>query len=267
MSRLPQEFKLILTRNVHKDEWSLDSLLLAFKEELEAREKCVQLNASTAAEKGKVITKGQFPVTAQALVAEQVRRKKQGSTNNLYCAFCNQAHQSTMCPIITDPQARREALKRAGKCYNCLRPGHLSRSCQSKATCFTCGLRHHSSICSQNMMGKGIAQASSTNAMIPLSPQPGAGLPSNTENNQSKPVTTAFIKQKSGVLLQTASAAICRPDKPEVSVQARILFDSGSQKSYVSQRLKEALSLKPIHSETLVIKLSYLEITYHTFKD
>ena len=254
MSRLPQEFKLILTRNVPKDEWSLDSLLLAFKEELEAREKCVQLNASAAAEKGKVITKGQFPVTAQALVAEQVRRKKQGSTNNLYCAFCNQAHQSTMCPIITDPRARREALKRAGKCYNWLRPGHLSRSCQSKATCFTSGLKHHSSICSQNMMGKGIAQASSTNAMIHLSPQLGAGLPYNTENNQSKPVTTAFINQKSGVLLQTASAAICRPDKPEASVQARILFDSGSQKSYVSQRLKEALSLKPIHSETLVIK-------------
>ena len=159
-----------------------------------------------------------------------------------------------MCPIITDKRARREALKPAGKCFNCLTPGHLSRSCQSKATCFTCGLRHHSSICSQNMMGKGIAQASSTNAMIPLSPQPGAGLPSNTENNQSKPVTTAFINQKSGVLLQTESAAICRPYKPEASVQARILFDSGSQKSYVSQRLKGALSLKPIHSETLVIK-------------
>ena len=67
MSRLLQEFKLILTRNVPKDKWSLDSLLLAFKEELEA---------TTVAEKGKVITKGQFPVTAQALVAEQVRRRK-----------------------------------------------------------------------------------------------------------------------------------------------------------------------------------------------
>ena len=55
-------------------------------------------------------------------------------------------------------------------------------------------------------------------------------------------------------MLQTASAAICRPNKPEASVQARILLDSGSQKSYVSQMLKEALSLKPIHSETLVIK-------------
>ena len=157
-------------------------------------------------------------MTEQALVAEQVRRKKQGSTNNLYCAFCNQAHQSTIYPIITDQRARRETLKRAGKCYNCLRPGHLSHSCQSKATCFTCDPRHHSSICSQNMMGKGIAQASSTNAMISLSPQPGAGLPSNTENNQSKPITTAFINEKSGVFLQTASAAICRPDKPEASV-------------------------------------------------
>ena len=153
-----------------------------------------------------------------------------------------------MYPIITDPRARREALKRAGKCYDCLKPGHLSRSSQSKAACFICGLRHHSSICLQNMMGKAIAKASSSNAMIPLSPQPGANLPSNTEYNQNKPVTTAFISEKSGALLQTVSAAICRQDKPEASVQARILFDSGSQKSYVSQTLKEALSLKPIHS-------------------
>ena len=104
------------------------------------------------------------------------------------------------------------------------------------------------------MVGKGIAQASSTYAMIPLSPQSGASFPSNAENNQSNPVTTAFVNEISGVLLQTASAAICRPDKPEASVQAGILFNSGSQNSYVSQRLKEALSLKPIHSETLVIK-------------
>ena len=159
-----------------------------------------------------------------------------------------------MCPIITDPRARGDALKPAGKCYNCLRPGHLSRSCQAKVTCFTCGLRHHSSICLQNIMGKGIAQASSTDAIIPLSPQPGASLPSNTENNQSKPVTTAFVNEKSGVLLQTESAAICRPDKPEASVHARILYNSGSQTSYVSQRLKEVLSLKPVHSETLLIK-------------
>ena len=80
MSRLPQEFKLVSTRNVPKDKWSLDSLLLAFKEELEAREKCAQLNVSTTvADKGKVITKGYFPVKGRTLMAEQVRRRKQGS--------------------------------------------------------------------------------------------------------------------------------------------------------------------------------------------
>ena len=104
------------------------------------------------------------------------------------------------------------------------------------------------------MMGNGIAHACRTNSVIPPSPQPGASLLSNTENNLSKPVTTAFISEKSRVLLQTASAAICRPDKLEASVQARILFDSRSQMSYVSQRLTEVLTLKPIHSEALVIK-------------
>ena len=202
------------------------------------------------AEKGKVITKEHFPVTAQALVAEQVRRRKQGSINNLYCAFCNQAHQSTMCPIMTDPGARSEALKRAGKCYYCLRPGHLGRSCQSKATCFTWGLRHHSSICLQNKKGKGIEQASSTNAMILLSPQSDASLPSNTE----KPVTTAFINEKLGILLQTASAATCRPDKLEASVQLEfysilghesLTFPRGLRRLWVwSQYTQKLLLLK-----------------------
>ena len=87
-----------------------------------------------------------------------------------------------MCPIVTDQRARREALKRAGKCYNCLRPD----------------------------LGKSIAQAtSSTNSMILLSPQPGANIPSTSESDQSKPVPTAFVSERSGVLLQTASATIC----------------------------------------------------------
>ena len=74
MSRLPRDFKLILTRNGPKDKWSLDSLLPVFKEELGDREKCVHLNVSTTvAGKGKVITKEQFPVTAHALETEQVR--------------------------------------------------------------------------------------------------------------------------------------------------------------------------------------------------
>ena len=32
-------------------------------------------------------------------------------------------------------------------CYNCLTPGHSSKSCRSTKTCRTCGSHHHSSLC------------------------------------------------------------------------------------------------------------------------
>ena len=32
-------------------------------------------------------------------------------------------------------------------CFNCLKPGHSSKTCCSTRTCRTCGLHHHSSLC------------------------------------------------------------------------------------------------------------------------
>ena len=32
-------------------------------------------------------------------------------------------------------------------CFNCLKPGHSSKTCRRNRTCHTCGLHHHSSLC------------------------------------------------------------------------------------------------------------------------
>ena len=61
---------------------------------------------------------------------------------------------------------------------------------------------------------------------------------------------------KTLVLLQTAQAKVFRPDYPEGTRNVRLIFDSGSLSSYVTNKLKELLSLWPRHAEAMIIKTS-----------
>ena len=58
------------------------------------------------------------------------------------------------------------------------------------------------------------------------------------------------MANKGTVLLQTARTTATNSDGSR-SLRVRILFDSGSQRSYISNRLKTTLKLKPVKSETL----------------
>jgi len=64
--------------------------------------------------------------------------------------YCGQGHQSASCDTIADVTARREVLRKAGRCYICLRKNHLSRDCHSSFSCRKCRGRHHTSICSRH---------------------------------------------------------------------------------------------------------------------
>ena len=59
---------------------------------------------------------------------------------------------------------------------------------------------------------------------------------------------------KTSVLLQTAKTTVYKIDNPERTRVVRIIFDSGSQRSYITDRVRHHLSLEPIHTETMVIK-------------
>ena len=62
-----------------------------------------------------------------------------------------------------------------------------------------------------------------------------------------------FVDCKNAVLLQTAKAYISRAENPGQSTVVRFIFDSGSQWSHISKRLKDFLALPSISQETLMI--------------
>ena len=56
------------------------------------------------------------------------------------------------------------------------------------------------------------------------------------------------------MLLQTASVFVSNPEIPEHKINVRLLFDTGSQHSYVSEGLRQELACPTVKTETLMIK-------------
>ena len=64
-----------------------------------------------------------------------------------------------------------------------------------------------------------------------------------------------YVDQSKGsVLLQTATAEVLRPDNDSCSRSIRLLFDSCSQRSYITENLKVELGLPVIGRDSLLIK-------------
>ena len=79
----------------------------------------------------------------------------------------------------------------------------------------------------------------------------------NTENSEdqrevSSTNTSNSVKDKKTVLLQTAKAVACDMGESN-KVTVRILFDSGSQRSYMTESLKHRLKLVAVKKEKLYL--------------
>ncbi|XP_065902449.1 uncharacterized protein [Dysidea avara] len=178
-------------------------------------------------------------------------------------------------------------LRRSGRCFICLRRGHLSRECKSTGRCRTCKDRHHTSICDHPTTGpcgrKISAQSSQTSipplntstqpsntTVQPITPQrnltvstPAAAQttsPSTTALNPTAPTftspptsTSLYVDASKTVLLQTALSQAYNPRNPSMTYNLRLILDSGSQRSYLTERAKNSLGLDRVKKQKLSI--------------
>lgn len=142
MSKLPQDLRLIITREV-KDEWNLDHILDVFRSELEVRERANGNNVSPTDQSPSNLSynrgrKGLPLPTDAALFATGTKPT---------CTYCRKDHASNACKKVTSIAARKEISKRAERCFVCLKRNHISKDCSSRMKCLKCGRQHHISIC------------------------------------------------------------------------------------------------------------------------
>ena len=145
-----------------------------------------------------------------------------------YCVYCDGERYPSAYTSVKDTKERRAILVQGGRCFTCLRPHHHVKDCDSHKKCRHCHKRHHQSICDRS----------------PL-PEPTKPLEiTQTTNNTSNVAWSSGL-----VLLQTARAVASGEDGSSMNI--RILFDTGSQRSYVTEALCKCLRLDTVKKERL----------------
>ncbi|KAK2546895.1 hypothetical protein P5673_033374 [Acropora cervicornis] len=246
MEKLPPNMRLIISRAIDQPEWDFDVLLKAFDSEIEARERCESVGTnpsdsftpkrpfSSQANKGKDVPTG-------ATLTYQ-------SEHPISCTFCKQSHPSASCGTVTDISARRNLLKKQGRCSVCLRRNHLARNCSLNKVCRICSGNHHMSSCENANRGNGTSEIQSRGSSVVVSDR------GECRSNENKSSTTVYVDSNTSILLQTAIAPVSVVHQWHPVVNMRILFDSGSQRGYLSERARAKLSLLPKRKEKLLIK-------------
>ena len=242
VNKLPGELRLIVSRHVREDEWTLDAIMNVTEGEIIARERA--LGNSCRGPKKTM----RDPLTASSLLTSGSGAPK--------CSYCHQPHTSSTCRTVTDVSERKQILRKAGRCFVCLRKNHMSRECRSTMKCNKCNGRHHVSICNSGQGGRQEPNNTLPKTDSTSTPQPTSQVLVNSPSNHV-PTTTASlycIDARTPVLLQTARASVCKVNNPNVSREVRIIFDCGSQRSYITDELENYLTLDPICTETMLIK-------------
>lgn len=152
--------------------------------------------------------------------------KTQEPGTGMTCCYCQQPHPSTDCTSVPNVSARKEILKTSGRCFYCLRKGHLGRNCRSMRKCQKCKSRHHTSICEAQDH-----QAASHSPMTPSLLKPSTSTPSNLDPaapTYTPTMTTNALcpHDQKAVLLQTAHGILYNPTK---LIEVRLRFDTGQK--------------------------------------
>ena len=175
-------------------------------------------------------------------------------TRNVNCTYCRQVHSSVNCKIVSDIRARKNLLRRQGRCFICLRCNHLAKKLHFNQSVSKLLERHHVSIyeayLSQGTVGAGNTVQSNSHVLVPeaSSFKPQAKNETSTDSCQAQvtPVVTAFVDSSTSVPLQTAMVSVFPVDILEEAINVRLLFDSGSQRSYISDRLRNKSRLPTV---------------------
>ena len=233
MSKLPSEVRLKVARENQEDVWQIKDLMKVLQTEVDAREASETTKLKSASQTAaKNHSQNRHNHTAGAFVSQN---------RPIKCVYCNALHYSASCDKVRDVKERKDHLIKTGRCFNCLKANHKTRECLSTKTCRLCHQKHHQSICN--------SLSQQVEPFVPSSLPP-VSLP--TDGSVATSNNTSSNKNAKTVLLQTARAVAYNHDTGSSS-RVRILFDSGSQRSYVTEQLCSRLKLRPVSTERLQV--------------
>ncbi|UYV74052.1 hypothetical protein LAZ67_11001974, partial [Cordylochernes scorpioides] len=164
------------------------------------------------------------------------------------CIFCGNGHPSQECYSGQRMHLPEKKDKAKGKnvCFWYLLPGHGFKKCRIKPRCPVCGGKHYPIMC-PNLEAQKTSHLQK--AELKVSRESPATKQETANQFTSTTLNNATV---GGVYLQTL---IVKISGPKGKHNVRVLLDCGSQRSYISKRMVDALGLKRVQQVTLTHNL------------
>ena len=246
LSRVPQELRLEWSRDGKGHESDLKFLLSFLEKEIQRRERS-QMFQESLGPSFKSSVEERRPRVATASALQATSTVKPSKT----CCFCGKNHPTEKCFKLSGSiQVKKEKLKSAGLCFWCLLPGHIAKGCS--VVCRKCNGRHHEIICGPPAVGP--TSAGVSNVSSPPPPSSGNVNASATHSSSTTSVVSVANSTPPGdmsashpsVALQFARVTV---HGSQGVTEATVMFDTGSDRSYVTQNLVNRVKPKWVDSE------------------
>ncbi|VDI20783.1 Hypothetical predicted protein [Mytilus galloprovincialis] len=158
----------------------------------------------------------------------------------MVCRYCDGHHWSDECRKFSTIEDRKQKIK--GSCYTCLKPGHVSRDCKFEKACYHCKQKkgHHRSLCPKKIPSQQKEVSHLADEMCEIA---------SSEENVPE---NSLLSSGDIVLLQTAQTTVSNTEVNETEV-VRLLMDSGSQRTYITENLAKRLNLKKKATEEITL--------------
>ncbi|XP_068757594.1 uncharacterized protein [Montipora capricornis] len=259
LKKLPESIRYAIFRSDSSADKSLDKLRIALRREIEIIEKgrlSTTKSYETYDEEPLVPTTGTMLSRTQPRTQSEKERPKKKK-----CAYCDGNHWSDNCSEFVTVQERYQVLQRQQRCY-CLGTNHNKTKCFSKRRCMKCKQKHHTSLChgqtqnppkdtASNPSTSKIEQTKANTHDEPKETHKEKKTHSvNTHVRTTHVGTTQLLDlQQNQILMHSArTTAIGQGFQ---CPQARILFDTGSQRTFITENMRNRLNLKTIRKELL----------------
>eukprot|EP00117_Sycon_ciliatum_P039449 scpid9122/ scgid5519/ len=224
----PAMFQLELAKG--EETWSADRLRKHLHDYIMAKEAAARPTSvgsaqpSMTAPRSMNASPGDMrPVQTLAVSVKKPQRAK--------CFFCKEAHYTDECDRYRTLETRRQQIQ--GRCFICFRDSHMAPACPNPWACAHCHKKtHHRSLCPSKF---------------------GTGQQLHQQSKQSVKANTAptcHSQQQDAVILQTAVATI---GGDTITQPARLMFDTGSSRSFITQEAQQALQLDANGSDTIAM--------------
>ncbi|XP_070579115.1 uncharacterized protein [Ptychodera flava] len=217
--KLPNNIRKQIARDHGNKAWTLPELRKAILREIDAIQAGVPLDelsvADTATQPN--MTASFHTKAASTRTTKPLRIKT--------CVFCKGNHYTSDCQVVTDPKRRLDIVKRDRLCYNCLGKHRVS-DCKSRYTCKICKRKHHSTL--HDTKSATTSEKKGTSEVhVALA---------KTDDTKGKSTPNG------SVLLKTAVIPMSVGDRKPIN--ATVLFDDGSNRTFITQRFADKLNLK-----------------------